>query len=53
MLKYAPISLKDVDARDGSLYLKISEIWNGRQINVYVDKSDLKTFISSIEMVAK
>jgi len=38
---------------DPSLYLKISEITNGRQNNVYVDKSALKTFISSIEIVAK
>jgi len=38
---------------DPSLYLKISEITNGRQNNVYVDKSALKTFILGIEMVAK
>jgi len=37
----------------GSFCLKISEIWNGKQSNVYVDKSALKTFISGIEMVAK
>ena len=45
--------LKDVDTGAGSLYLKISEIWNGGKSSVYVEKSALKTFISSIEMVAK
>jgi len=38
---------------EGKLYLKITEIWKGKQSNVYVDKSALKTFISSIKMVAK
>jgi len=51
--KQFKIYVRDVDNRAGSFNLKISEIWNGGQNNVYVDKSALKTFISSIEMVAK
>jgi len=49
--KQFKIYVRDVDA--GSFNLKISEIWNGRQNNVYVNKSALKTFISSIKMVSK
>ena len=51
MLEYAPISPKE--GGEGKLYLKITEIWKGKQSNVYVDKSALKTFISGIKMVAK
>ena len=50
MLEYAPICLKEEGLTS---YLKISEITNGRQNNVYVDKSALKTFILGIEKVAK
>jgi len=51
--KQFKIYVRDVDTGAGSLYLKISEIWNGGKSSVYVEKSALKTFISSIEMVAK
>merc|ERR1712200_197937 len=34
-------------------YIEISEITNGRVSSIYVEKSALETFISSIEMVAK
>ena len=51
MLEYAPISLQEED--NISTFLKISELSNGRKSSVYVDKSALKTFISSIELVAK
>jgi len=44
----------DVKEEDNiSTFLKISELSNGRKSSVYVDKSALKTFISSIELVAK
>jgi len=51
--KQFKIYVRDIDTGAGSSFLKISEIWNGGQSNVYVNKSALKTFISSIEMVAK
>ena len=55
-IKKITIHLKDED--NGSTYLKISELASEARrrrhgSSVYVDKSALKTFISSIELVAK